>query len=111
MAEEYPMTRREDIQPFLFPCPNCKQFIFHGLYEQPYGFGVGLIFMKRPLWSSKKGYQVVCEKCSTINGQLKLEDVERLAMNLLPKSIYTAYPAIHQFYSPGYYEAHRATRR
>jgi hypothetical protein len=61
MAEEYPMTRREDIQPFLFPSPNCKQVIFHGLYEQPYGFGVGLVFMKRPLWSSKKGYQVVCE--------------------------------------------------
>ena len=108
MAEEYPMTRREDIQPFLFPCGNCRQYIFHAVYEQPYGFGVKLIFMKSPLWSSKKGYQVVCEKCDIVNGQLQVEDVNKLAMNMLPKSIYTAYPPIHQFYMPGYYQVHRA---
>jgi hypothetical protein len=40
--------------------------------------------------------------------QLQPEDVAKLATNLLPKSIYAAYPAIHKFYSPGYYDAHRS---
>jgi hypothetical protein len=108
MAQEFPMTRREDIKPFLFPCLNCNQHRFHALYEQPYGYSIKIAFVKKPLWSSNKGYQVVCETCTVVNGQLQAGDVAKLAMNILPRAIYAAYPDIHQFYTPGYYDAHRA---
>ena len=65
-------------------------------------------FLKSPLWTSHKGYLIVCEQCGVVNGQLKSEDVHKLARNELPKSLYLAHPPLHQFYSLGFYDANKA---
>src|SRR6266542_647060 len=108
MAREAEMFPRGDILPFLFPCGGCKLYTFHVVYEQPYGTGIKIPFTRRPLWSTGMAYQVVCGPCTMVNGRLEAADVNKLATNMLPKSIWTAYPAIHLLYSPGYYEKHRS---
>jgi len=107
MATEYPAKRREDIQPFLFPCGKCRQYIFHALYEQPTGFTLKLAFVKSPLWSSGTGYLICCEKCDVVNGHLQPADVKKLAANILPRSIWSAYPDVQRLYQPGAYETIR----
>ena len=54
-------------------CSNCGNETEHQIYEVP-GFGVGLIFMKKPLLATKK-YYFVCPTCNNATKQITKEQV------------------------------------
>ncbi|HED38014.1 MAG TPA: hypothetical protein ENI76_07205 [Ignavibacteria bacterium] len=55
-------------------CGNCGNETEHHICEVP-GFGVGLIFMKKPILATKK-YYFVCPICNSATKQITKEQVK-----------------------------------
>lgn len=45
-------------------CDNCNNVTDHVLVDQPCGVGIGIPFMKRPLWSSHRAHALACPTCT-----------------------------------------------
>lgn len=105
MAEKF--TEITNIKPFMFPCQECGVYRMHKIYSQPYGLTIGIPFMK-PLASTHKGFHIICMICTTINGQIKKEQVSILENGYIPKTLYKTDPYLHEFYSPGYFDENKA---
>ncbi len=90
---------RKDIHDFLFPCQTCGTETFHVVAEEHAGFTVGVIFRKKPLFSTQRANQVICCRCKTINARLDDESVSLLANGYIPKKIHERYPKVAQFYT------------
>jgi 6,7-dimethyl-8-ribityllumazine synthase len=101
---EFKMKVRKDIVRFMFPCTQCNGYRFHVLCEQPSGLALIIPFTRRAIASTHKGYQVVCASCTVVNGRLERADVDKLASNTIPKSLWTDYPVLHDFYQPEFIE-------
>ncbi len=97
----------ETVKPFMFPCQECGSYKMHKLYSQKYGLMIGIPFME-PLGSTHKGFHVVCMTCTTINGQIKKDQVAALEGGKIPKMFHEADEYLHEFYSPGYFDEHKA---
>lgn len=59
-------------------CENCGNEGDHVLVDQPYGVGIGIPFMKRPLVSSHRGYFLACPTCGTLNLRLTKDQAKGL---------------------------------
>ena len=55
-------------------CTNCNNDVEHEIFEEPYGFCVGIVFLKRPLLSLRR-YWFVCPICKNGTKQLTKEQV------------------------------------
>jgi len=99
---EFDPKLRRDITPIMFPCGQCETVKFHQVWEQPTGLAIALPFTRKALASTGRGYMLVCGECTTISARLHGGDVAQLASNFIPRTMYTAYPALQEIYTPGF---------
>ncbi|AMV16392.1 hypothetical protein [Planctomyces sp. SH-PL14] len=48
-------------------CGRCSNIAPHVLVDQPCGIAVGIPFLRRPFWSSHRGYFLACPICGQLN--------------------------------------------
>ena len=90
----FPIDIVTRIVPFLYPCSECMGVMFHVVGEQHAGIGIKIPFMRRPLVSTGKGYQAICNTCANINTVLPTNVVEKLEGRVIPAQICAMYPTV-----------------
>jgi hypothetical protein len=99
---EFEAKVRRDIKPVMFPCQECDGLHLHLLFEQPTGLGFVIPFTRKALASTGRGFLLVCTECDQVSAQLDPHDVAQLANNMIPRTMYTAYPVLQDVYTPGF---------
>lgn len=101
------MKEVKSIKPFMYPCQGCNGYKMHEILSQPYGLTIRVPFMQ-PLASTHTAFHVVCMTCTTVNeSKMNKEYVTILKNGYIPKAFYTAYPYLHEFYTPGYFDLNK----
>jgi hypothetical protein len=79
----FPIEVIRRIVPFLYPCQECRGIQFHVVGEQHAGIAIKIPFMKKPLASTGKGHQAICNTCTTINTVLPIDVVRKLEAGII----------------------------
>jgi hypothetical protein len=100
-----PVTVLSLIAPVLYPCVKCRSMTFHLVGEQHAGIWIKVPFARKPIASSGKGYQLICNTCTTIATQLPRSAVAKLEAKVIPHEICDAYRRLEicpEPYTDGY---------
>ena len=90
----FPIDILRHIVPFLYPCQECQALKFHVMGEQHAGIGFKIPFMRKPLASTGKVHQAICNTCTNINTVIPDDAFRKLEQGIIPTQISAMYAVV-----------------